>query len=83
MAVTRARAEQYRRRAQECFELAPKISLERDRAVLLDMAQRCQRLAEQQETQEEITPPPRVEQPQPAAQQQQQIQPEDDDNKKE
>jgi truncated hemoglobin YjbI len=67
--VTRAKAEEYRRRAQEYLELARKISLERDRAVLLDMAQSCRRLAEEQEAQEEITPPPTVEQPQPAAQQ--------------
>jgi hypothetical protein len=75
MAVTRAKADEYRRRAQEYLELARKISLERDRAVLLDMAQSCQRLAEEQEAQEE--------QPQPAAQQQQQqqVQPKDDDKK--
>ena len=81
-AVTRTRTEEYRRRAQECLDLARQISLERDRAVLLDMAQSWQRLAEQQETQEEITPPPIVEQPQPATQQQQQqVQPKDDDKK--
>ena len=73
--MTRAKADEYRRRAQEYLELARKISLERDRAVLLDMAQSCQRLAEEQEAQEE--------QPQPAAQQQQQqqVQPKDDDKK--
>jgi hypothetical protein len=37
--VTRARAEDYRRRAQECLDLARAISLERERAVLIDMAQ--------------------------------------------
>jgi hypothetical protein len=75
--VTRTRAEEYRRRAQECLDLARKISLERDRAVVLDIAQSWLRLAEQQETEEEITPPRTVEQPQPAAQQQQQVQPKD------
>jgi hypothetical protein len=78
------RAEEYRRRAQECLDLARKISLERDRAVILDMAQSWLRLAEQQGTQEAIAPPPAVEQPQAAAQQQQQVQPKDEDeNKKE
>jgi hypothetical protein len=75
MAVTRAKAEEYRRRGQECFDLARKISLKRDRAVVLDIAQSWLRLAEQQETQEEITPPPIVDQPQAAVQQQQQTQP--------
>ena len=79
--MTRSRAEQYRRRAQECLELARKISLERDRAVVLDMAQDWLRLAEQQEAPEEIIPPPPTEQPQPAAQQQQQVQPKDDGKK--
>jgi hypothetical protein len=67
------------RRAQECRDLARKISLERDRAVILDIAQSWQRLAEQQEAQEGNPSPPAVEQPQAAAQQQQQVQPKDDD----
>jgi hypothetical protein len=58
MAVTRARAEEYRRRAQECFDLARKISLESERAVVLDMAGTWLRLAEQQETLGEIIQPP-------------------------
>jgi hypothetical protein len=58
--LTRARAEEFRRKAQECFDLARKISLERDRVVVLDIAQSWLRLAEQQETQEKITPPPAV-----------------------
>jgi hypothetical protein len=74
MAVTRARADEYRRRAQECLELAPKISLEKERALVLDIAQNWRRLAEQQEKLQ----PPLTEQPQ---QQQQQAQPKDDDNK--
>jgi hypothetical protein len=78
----RARAEEFRRKAQECFDLARKISLERDRAVLLDIAQNWLRLAEQQENaQEAITPPLTVVQPQAAAQQQQQTQPKDEDKK--
>jgi hypothetical protein len=71
--VTRARAEEYRRRAQECLDVAREISLERDRAIVLDIAQTWLRLAAQQETLQ----PPVTEQPQ----QQQQIQPKEDDNK--
>ena len=83
--MTRTRAEEYRRRAQECLDLARKISLERERAIILDMAQSWLRLAEQQEAQEENPSPPAVEQPpQAAAQQQQKVQPKDEDkNKKE
>jgi hypothetical protein len=73
MAVTRARVEEYRRRAQECLELAPKISLERERALVFDIAQTWRRLAQQQEKLQ----PPLTEQPQ----QQQQTQPQDDDEK--
>jgi len=60
--------EEYRRKAQECLELARKISLERERAIVLEIAQSWLRLAEQQET---------LQQPQ----QQQQVQPHDDDKK--
>jgi hypothetical protein len=56
--VTRARAEDYRRRAQECLDLARAISLERERAVLIDMAQNWLRLAKDQDAQEEISQPP-------------------------
>ena len=55
--MTRARADEYRRRAQECLDLAREISLERDRAVVLDMAQSWLRLAEEQEA-TVIQPPP-------------------------
>ena len=78
--MTRASADEYRRRAQECLDLAREISLERDRAVVLDMAQSWLRLAEEQEA-AVIQPPPVAEQPQPAVQQQQQVQPKDDDKK--
>jgi hypothetical protein len=77
MAVTRARAEEFQRKAQECFDLARKISLEKDRAVILDITQSWLRLAEQQETLQ----PPLTGQPQAAAQQQQQTQPKDEDKK--
>jgi hypothetical protein len=77
MAVTRARAEEYRRRAQECVDLARAVSLEKERAILMDMAQTYLQLAERQETQEEIIQSPVTEQPQ----QQQQVKPKDDDKK--
>jgi hypothetical protein len=80
-AVTRSRAEEFRRKAQECLDLARAISLETDRAILIDMAQNYLQLAKEQETQEEIIPPRVTEQPQAAAQQQQQVQPKDDDKK--
>jgi hypothetical protein len=81
--MTRARAEEYRRRAQECLDAARLISLETSRAALIEMAQSWLRLAEEQEAQEEIIPPPVTKQPHAAAQQQQQqqVQPKDDDKK--
>jgi hypothetical protein len=82
MFLTRAKTEEYRRRAQECFDVARLISLERDRTVMLDIAQSWLRLAEREDKQEKITPPPIVDQPQAVAQQQQQTQPKDK-NKKE
>ena len=81
MAVTRTRAEEYRRRAQECFDLARTISLQTERAILMDIAQTYLRLAEEQDPQDEIIQPPMTEQPQAAAQQQQQTQPKDQDKK--
>jgi hypothetical protein len=54
--MTHARAEEYRRQAQECLDLARKISLERDRAVVLDIAQSWLRLAEEQETEGAVIP---------------------------
>jgi hypothetical protein len=77
--VTR-RAEEFRRQAQECFDLARAISLETERAILVDIAQTYLHLAKEQEAQEEIIPPV-TGQPQPVAQQQEQIQPKDDDTK--
>jgi hypothetical protein len=79
--LTSARAEEFRRKAQECFDLARAISLETERAILMDIAQTYLQLAEEQHAQDEIIQPPVIEQPQAAAQQQQQIQPEDEDKK--
>ena len=66
MAVTRSRAEEYRRLAKQCSDVARTIRSPDGRAVLVQMAQTWQRLAEEQET---------------AAQQQQQTRPKDDDKK--
>ena len=79
--MTGSRAEEFRRQAQECFDLARAISLDRERAILIDIAQTLLRLAEEQEAQGEITPRPVTEQPQVTVQQQQQVQPKEDDTK--
>ena len=81
MAVTRARAEEFRRKAQECFDLARTISLQTERAILMDIAQTYLQLAEEQDAQDEIIQPPVTDQPQAAVQQQQQTQPKDQDKK--
>jgi hypothetical protein len=60
------RAEEYRRRARECLEVAHAFRAGKRRTILLQMAQVWQRLAEEQET---------------TAQQQQQVPPKDDDKK--
>ena len=39
MAVAPTRAEEFRRQAQECLDLARAISLETDRAILIEIAQ--------------------------------------------
>jgi hypothetical protein len=78
--VTR-KAEEFRRQAQECFDLARAISLETEGAILIDIAQTYLQLAKEREAQEEIIPPPVTEQPQSVAQEQEQIQPKDDDTK--
>jgi hypothetical protein len=80
------RAEEYRRRAQECLELARSISLETARQTLIDMAQSWLRLAQEQEASEplgeaEPRPQQQQQQPQQQQQQQQQDQPKDDDKK--
>jgi hypothetical protein len=81
MVLTRARAKEYRRRAQECVDLTRAISLQTERAILMDIAQTYLRLAEEQDAQDEIIQPPVTAQPQGAAQQQQQTQPKDEDKK--
>jgi len=76
--MTRARAEEYRRLAQECLALARTVSTGEARANFVAMAETWLRLAEEQDQGSALTvPPPPAEQP--AMQQQQQVQPKDDD----
>ena len=85
MAVTRTRAEEYRRLAQECLAMARAVSREEARANLMVMAQVWQRLADEQDQGTDLSevpmPPPPAEPSQPVVQQQQQVQPKDDDTK--
>src|SRR5262249_37758954 len=79
-AMTRARAEEYRRLAQECLALARTVSTREARANFVAMAETWLRLAEEQDQGSALTvPPPPAEQP--AMQQQQQVQPKHDDKK--
>jgi hypothetical protein len=82
--VTRIKAEEYRRLAQECLAMARTVSTEEARDSLRAMTQVWHRLADEQNQGAELaempTPPPATEQTQPV-QQQQQIQSKDDDQK--
>jgi hypothetical protein len=83
--VTRARAEEYRRLAQECLASARLASTGQARVALLEMARTWFRLAEEQDNESSNVagpvPPPAAGESQPAAQQQQQVQPKDQDKK--
>jgi hypothetical protein len=81
--VTRTRAEEYRRLAQQCLEVARSLTTKGAQAVLVDMATHWLRLAEEQEKGTDIEGPipPSSAESQPAAQQQQQVQPKDEDKK--
>jgi hypothetical protein len=79
--VTRARAAEYRRLAQECLTAARSISTEEARAALIERAELWLRLAKEQDeegTDIEGPIPSSPPQDQPVAQQQQQVQPKDD-----
>jgi hypothetical protein len=81
--MTRNRAEEYRRLAQECLTAARTVSTEEARTAV--RAKLWFRLAEEQDDEgaaiQGSVPPIAAEEPQSAAQQQQQIQPKDDDTK--
>jgi hypothetical protein len=78
--VTRTRAEEYRRLAQQCLAMARSASTEEGRATLLEAAQSWFRLVEEQDHESaniESVPPNSVEE-RPVVQQQQQVQPKDE-----
>jgi hypothetical protein len=83
--VTRYRAEQYRRLAEECLAAVHTVSTEEARAVLIERAQFWFRLAKEQDDEstnvEGSIPPTSTPESQPAAQQQQQIQSKNEDKK--
>jgi hypothetical protein len=83
--MTRNRAEEYRRLAQECLTAARTVSTEEARTALIERAKLWFRLAEEQDDEgaaiQGSVPPIAAEESQSAAQQQQQIQPKDDDTK--
>ena len=82
--MTRARAEEYRRLAEDCLPLAHSASTEDARIAFLESARHWSYLAEQQEKGTDVEgpiPPALPAESQSAAQQQQQIQPRDEDKK--
>ena len=70
----RSSAEEYRRYAQQCLEIAPTFQDEEARATLVGLAQAWLRLAESYDS---SIPSAATKQAQPVVQQQQQIQPKD------
>ena len=86
--MTRKKAEEYRRLAQECLAMACTLSNAEARVSALQMAQVWQRLADEQDRNPDLAarpppPPPPLGggQIRPIVQQQQQVQPKDDDTK--
>jgi hypothetical protein len=81
----RARAEEYRRLAQECLAAVRMVTTKDARVVLIERAELWFRLAKEQDDEsaniEGLVPPTAAEESQPVAQQQQQVQPKDDDKK--
>jgi hypothetical protein len=84
--MTRTRAEEYRRLAQDCLSVARSASTEDVRTALTEQAEYWLRLAKEQDDEAADVggpmPPPPAEPAQPPAQQQQQVQPKDDGNDK-
>jgi hypothetical protein len=72
-----SRADEYRRRAQQCLEMAGAFRDRESRLTLAHMAQVWLRLAER----DDLLRPVAAEQAQPVVQQQQQIQPRNGDKK--
>jgi hypothetical protein len=83
--VTRARAEEYRRLAEECLTTARTVTTEEARDALIERAELWFRLAKEQDHESAdihgSAPPTAAGESQPVAQQQQQVQPKDDDKK--
>jgi hypothetical protein len=70
------RADEYRRRAQECLEVAPTFRNDQSRNILLQMAQVWLWLADNYEDANKVVGRPKAaEEVRPTVQQQQQIQP--------
>jgi hypothetical protein len=86
MAVTRARAEEYRRLAQECLTAARTVTTKEAQTALIESAELWLRLAEEQDGETANVEPPMPPNPiedRPVVQQQQEVQPKDDDDNKE
>jgi hypothetical protein len=84
--MTRARAEEYRRLAQECLTAARIVTTKEARTALIERAELWLRLAEEQDgetAQVEPPMPPNPIEDRPVVQQQQQVQPKADDDNKE
>jgi hypothetical protein len=84
--MTRARAEEYRRLAQECLTAARIVTTKEARTALIERAELWLRLAEEQDGETAQVEPPILPNPiedRPVVQQQQQVQPKDDDENKE
>ncbi len=74
--VVASSGDEYRRRAQECLEIAPTFRNDQSRNVLLQMAQVWLRLADNYEAANKMVGRPEAaEEIRPTVQQQQQIQP--------
>ena len=74
-AISVSRTDEYRRRAQQCLEMAGTFRDREARAILSHMAQVWQRLADNCDANEIVGRSKAAEQARPIAQQQQQIQP--------
>ena len=79
--MTRERAEEYRRLAQECLAMARTASTPEGRSTLIDMAETWLRRAEEQKhagSSLQVPPQPGPVEDRPVVRQQQQVQPKDE-----